>query len=232
MPVPTCTLHDVADVTGTVVVVDVLRAFTTAAEALAARPARYELVASVEEAFARRRADPDVVLLGEVDAITVDGFDLGNSPVEMAAADVTGRSLVHRSSAGTQGVVRATAAERILVSSFVVASATAAAVSGDEQVTFCVTGRHSGLDGDEDLAAAELIWAHVRHLRDGAGVPDPTPYLARVARSSAGRRFLDPEQGHLHPADVHAAVALDRHTFAMAVRRTVGTHLLERVDVL
>src|SRR5687768_7092130 len=134
-----CDLEDVRDVEGTVVVIDVLRAYTTAAVALAQGPASYELVGTVEEAFARRDERPGTELVGEVGGYPVEGFDHSNSPVEMAAADVRGVHLVHRSSAGTQGVVLAGSAD-VLCASFVVAGATARALRDRPSVSFCVTG--------------------------------------------------------------------------------------------
>ncbi len=213
------TLDDCADATGTVVVIDVLRAFTTAAVALHRGAARIELVADAGEAFARRREDPALLLAGEVDGRPVPGFDLSNSPVAMAAADVAGRTLVMRTTAGTQGVVRARRADRLLATSFAVASATARAIADDPAVTFVVTGAHSGLDGDEDRACADLIVAQL-----AAGGPvDPAAHVARVRASDAGRLFLDDDtQPWFDPADLEHAVVVDRFDFAMGVQRADG----------
>jgi 2-phosphosulfolactate phosphatase len=119
-------LDGCGDAGGTVVVVDVLRAFTTAAHAFARGARDIVLVATVDEAFAWRERCPDVLVMGEVDGLVVPGFDLSNSPAEVAtAAVVAGRRLVHRTSAGTQGVVRSLAAQRLVAASFVCAGATA-----------------------------------------------------------------------------------------------------------
>jgi hypothetical protein len=150
MDLTECTLVDVGDQPGTVVVIDVLRAFTTAAVALAAGAGPYELVATVDEAHARRRADPTIRLLGEVDGRTAEGFDLGNSPVAIDGVDLSGVGIVHRSSAGTQGVVRATSADRVLAASFANAGATTRALAGVDRVAFCITGDDDARDGDED----------------------------------------------------------------------------------
>jgi 2-phosphosulfolactate phosphatase len=53
------TLDTCAQATGTVVVIDVLRAFTTAAYAFAAGAADITLVGATEEAFALRERNPD-----------------------------------------------------------------------------------------------------------------------------------------------------------------------------
>ena len=116
-------------VTGAVVVVDVLRAFTTAAYAFAAGAHRIWLVGSVEEALAVKAARPGTLAMGSEWGRRVPGFDFSNSPVELARADLSGYDIVQRTSAGTRGVVQATAATRRWCASLVCASATAAAVN-------------------------------------------------------------------------------------------------------
>ena len=104
---------EVGDVTGAVVAVDVIRAFTTAAYAFAAAARHIYLVDSVDEALAVKRAEPDVVLMGEDHGRRPPGFDFSNSPVAIAGADLSGRVLVQRTSAGTRGVVAARSATRL-----------------------------------------------------------------------------------------------------------------------
>jgi 2-phosphosulfolactate phosphatase len=220
----TCTLDDVAGQRGVVVVIDVLRAFTTAAVALAAGAHPYRLVGGVDEAHAARAADPSVRLLGEVDGLTAEGFDHGNSPTALAGVPLAGVPVVHRSTSGTQGVVRAAAADRILAASFAVAGATARALRGADRVAFCATGVRPGVDGDEDLALAEYLAALLR----ADGPVDPTPYTARVATATVAAWF-----GHedMPAEDVPFCQVVDRFPFAMEVRRADGVHLLERLDV-
>ncbi|HUG83721.1 MAG TPA: 2-phosphosulfolactate phosphatase [Euzebya sp.] len=224
MDISYCTLEDVGRKGGAVVVIDVLRAYTTAAVALAAGAGPYELVSTLEQAYARRHEDPAVKLLGEVDGYTADGFDFGNSPTAIHGMDLTGVAIVHRSSAGTQGVVRATAAARVLTASFAVAAATARALAEEEQVTFCLTGADARRDGEEDRACAEYIAAL---LRNGPDV-DPGPYVARVATSTAGASFLSTHRPDLSPQDVVFAQVVDRFDFAMRVRHEGARNLLSR----
>ena len=76
---------------GAVVVVDVLRAFTSAAYAFAAGACRIWLVQSVEEALAMKAAHPGLLAMGEDLGRRVPGFDFSNSPAEVARADLGGR---------------------------------------------------------------------------------------------------------------------------------------------
>jgi 2-phosphosulfolactate phosphatase len=227
------TLDDCDRATGLVVVIDVIRAFTTAAHVLDRGAAELWPVAGVEEAFALRAAHPGVLLMGEEGGIKVDGFDAGNSPSQLDGVDFTDRIVVQRTSAGTQGIARSVAAEHMLAASFVCAAATVRAIRGlaDGRVTFVVTGVDRHRDGDEDVACADYLSALLR-----GEAPDPAHYLPRVAVSTAGRhftdagrpellgrrsakRFVEPGSAEFPAADLDLATELDRFDFAMRVTR-------------
>ena len=67
---------------GTTIIIDVFRAFTTAAIAFDRGAKCIVLVAEVEEALALQAQGVGDVLMGEVDGTKPDGFDFGNSPHE------------------------------------------------------------------------------------------------------------------------------------------------------
>ncbi|MCA9874431.1 MAG: 2-phosphosulfolactate phosphatase [Anaerolineales bacterium] len=215
-----------AEQTGLVVVIDVLRAFTTAAFALAAGAADIVLVGSVEEAFALRQKWPQALIMGEVNGRQVPGFDFGNSPSALLGQELDGRRLIHRTSAGTQGVVRSVNAAAIFTASFVCAQATVEAIRALQppEVTFVNTDNRPGGYGDEDAACSDYLSALLRGEQ-----PDPTPYLDRVRESINGRLFADPAVAHLPAADLACALELDRFDFAMPVKRQNGWHVLTAV---
>src|SRR3954451_19791884 len=93
--------------TGIVAVIDVFRAFTTAAVALANGAAKIIMVGMVEEALALRQGRVGEICMGEVGGRAPDEFDYGNSPFEIVDADFTGKTIIQRTSAGTQGIVAA-----------------------------------------------------------------------------------------------------------------------------
>jgi 2-phosphosulfolactate phosphatase len=207
-----------------VVVVDVLRAFTTVPWLYHRGVARVLAVDTVERATALRDGPlPTALLAGEVGGEPVPGFDLGNSPHEVAGLDAVhlhGRTVVHRTSAGTQGLVRTAGSGVSFAASFVTAAATAAALrrAAPGRVTFVITGASLGRDGDEDLAAAELIGA--RLIGDD---PDPGPFLGRVPLADAGRSFAADGPDWAPPADLAAACEVDR--FDLALRAEVDPDL-------
>jgi 2-phosphosulfolactate phosphatase len=215
--------------TGAVVGIDVLRAFSTAAYALSNGAREIYLVGGVAEAIAFKADHPGTLAMGEEHGRRPAGFDFANSPVELGSADVAGRTIVQRTSAGTQGVVAALAAERLWCAALVTASATARAVvaAGLGPPTYVITGWGSGSPGggEDDLATAELI------ERARLGQPlDAAATAARVAASDEAIRTLSIGAGHVHPEDVARSVAVDAFGFAMEVARTPLGLRLERAD--
>src|ERR687898_241317 len=84
----------------TLVIIDVFRAFTTAAVALAKGATKIIVVRDVDEALALRAAGVGHLCMGEVGGKRPRGFDLGNSPFEASQADLEGRTIIQRTSAG------------------------------------------------------------------------------------------------------------------------------------
>ena len=218
-------LEDASQVRGAVVVIDVLRAFTTAAYALSKGARRIYPVATVADALYLRSQDSDLLLMGEVDGYKPPTFDFSNSPVEICRADLDGKTLVHRSSAGTQGLVRAEGAEQLLAASFVVAGATAEYLRELEPpvISFVVTGISLGRDGDEDRACGEYIEALVR----GAD-PDPKTYTDRVAASTVGMDFLLGKAAYILKADYGLSLRVNAFSFYLPVHRDAGRLVLEK----
>lgn len=199
---------DAAEPNEAVVVVDVLRAFTVVPWLLERGARRVLAVGTREQAVALRAEHlPDALLAGEQGGRPYPDFDLGNSPTEVAAAQLSGRTVIQRTTAGTQGLVRTAGSGLVLAASFVTAAATARRLSAaaPRQISFVITGASLGRDGDEDLACAELIGARVR-----GEDPDPSPFLARVAPSDHGRYFASDGADWAPVADLGRALELDR----------------------
>jgi len=95
-----------------VAIIDVLRAFTTAAVALANGASCFTMVGTVEVALALRANGEANVCIGEVGGRAPPAFDFGNSPFELLPVGFRGRSVIQRTNAGTQGVA---AAGRVII---------------------------------------------------------------------------------------------------------------------
>jgi 2-phosphosulfolactate phosphatase len=228
MQIERATRDTCGEATGAVVVIDVIRAFTTAAFAFAAGARDVVLTGEVDEALALRARFPGALAMGEVGGLKIPGFDFGNSPADLAGHDLRGRRMIQRTSAGTQGMVLSLGAETLLAASFVCAGATARILKqlAPERVTFVITGIHPNRDGDEDAACADYIAA----LLEGHSL-DPAPFLRRVIESDSGQIFTDSDQPEFAPADLDFCTDLDRFDFAMLAERQDGLLVMRPIRV-
>src|SRR5207237_8711270 len=108
------------------IVVDVLRATSTIAQALAAGYRRVLCCAEIEEARTLRAEIPDSLVGGERDAVQIEGFDVGASPREFLEARA--ETLILSTTNGTRAILAAAErAEAVLLGSLLNLEATAAA---------------------------------------------------------------------------------------------------------
>ena len=205
---------------GVVVVVDVFRAYTTAAEALARGAEKIILVAEVDEALALRERGMGDLCAGEVAGMRPDGFDFGNSPSELAAADVAGKTIIQSTRAGTVGMVAAAeSADALFGGSFAVASATVRAIKAmnPETATIVAMGSEGKIRTDEDEQCALFM----RNLLTGAR-PSHASVRDVVLAGQEARKYGNPQTPHWPIADRDMAMRIDAHDFAIRVTREDG----------
>ena len=202
--------------TGTTVIIDVYRAYTTAATAFEQGAEKIILVAEVEEALQLRRRGAGDLCVGEVDGKRPDGFDVGNSPHEVSRLDLAGKTLIQSTRAGTVGAAAATRAKRLYAASFAVAAATARTIRREcpQQVSIVAMGHQGVVRTDEDEQCA----LYLRNLLEGRK-PDPEAVRKLVLSGGASRKFDDPTLPHFHPADRDRALQIDSCNFAIKIQR-------------
>ncbi len=199
--------------TGAVAIIDVFRAFTTAAMAFANGASRILMVGSVEEALSLRADGLAQVCMGEVGGRAPPGFDFGNSPFEISGVDFAGKVIAQRTGAGTQGIVAARGAEQLYAASLVTARATAKALLSHhaQRISLVAMGNNAVTRTDED----ELCALHLRNLLEGRpGNPEAVRQV--ILAGGEIRRFYDPSDPH-HPRDLDIALDIDRFDFAIRV---------------
>lgn len=218
-------LQNLACADDTVIVIDVLRSFTTAAIALAQGANAIYPVEGVSAAIALAGCIDNAVSAGAViGGDPAPGFTFGNSPAQLMTADLAGKTVVLSTAAGVRGLQRFRRAHRLYAGSLVCAQATAAAIrsAGADEVCFVITGEWVDRDGDEDIACADYIESLLR----GEAVA-PEIFAQRVRNSDFGRRFTAGTWPNLPLADLELAAQPDRFGFAMPVHRE-GEHLVIR----
>jgi 2-phosphosulfolactate phosphatase len=202
--------------TGTTVIIDVFRAFTTAAFVMANGAETIIPVGTVEEALELRRHHPEWIVIGEVHGQRVPGFDYGNSPDEVSQVDFTGRTVVQRTSSGVQGILAASGADEVLLGSFVTAEATVKHIErrNPAVVSLVAMGWEGEYEAIEDELCAEYLEAKLR-----GGHSDFTDMVRRIKADPQGAKFFDPTQTSFREGDFHAAMSVDRFGFALRVAR-------------
>lgn len=201
--------------TGAVAIIDVFRAFTTVAVALANGASQITMVGTVDEALALRDCGAGHLCMGEVRGRAPEGFEYGNSPYEIREVDFIGKNIIQRTSAGTQGIVGATRAELLYAASLVTANATARALGGGmpDRITLVAMGKNAVERTDED----ELCALHLRNLLEGRrGSPEAVRQM--ILAGGEAERFHDTTRSYLHPGDLDIALDIGRYDFAVRVR--------------
>lgn len=200
---------------GLTVIIDVFRAMTVEAYVIQNGAADLIPMGDIDAAYAYREAHPGTILMGERGGAKCPGFDFGNSPSAVKDFDFTGRTVVHTTSAGTQGVANATGATQMLTGALVNAKAIADYIkaSGAEDVSLVCMGLAGKEPTEEDTLCAEYIKALVE------GRPfDLTPGIELCKRTS-GAKFFDPEKPIFPEEDFHLCVEADKFDFVLHVEQ-------------
>lgn len=202
---------DVAD--RIVIVIDVLRAATSVAVALSSGANDVRPFLSVAETLLAAEALASSVgrsalcLAGERHAVRIDGFDLGNSPLEMTRAAVGGKAMLFTTTNGTAALIATRAARASFFASFVNSTATvhaALSVFADAPTltgfTIVCAGHEGALALEDVVCAGRLVRGlvaahHTMTLTDRArvAVAAEAPYarsLSALAQDAGHARTL------------------------------------------
>lgn len=205
---------------GLTVIIDVFRAFTVEAWLCHNRAAAIIPVGDIQTAVDFRAVHPGTLLCGERGGRIIDGFDFGNSPSAIEHADLSGKTVVHTTSAGTQGIANANGADEILGGSLVNAAAIARYIqsrSPEEVSLVCM-----GLAGKEETEEDTLCARYIKSLLESAPLADMDAEIDILKRTS-GAKFFDPAQQDVFPErDFHLSTQVDRFDFVLRYDRSTG----------
>jgi 2-phosphosulfolactate phosphatase len=214
---------------GVAVVIDVFRAFSVACYAYAGGAERIIPIGAVATALDLKHANPHYIALGERYGRQLEGFDFGNSPSHITETDVRGRTLVHTTHAGTQGLTNATGADVVLTGSLVNARAICAYIQSlnPREVTIVRMGSAAAVRCAEDDLCAELLHARL------SGQPYDTGTIRQRLRSSpAAEKFFDPEATWAPERDFELCTDVDRFDFVLRLTaRDQPVPYLEKIAV-
>ena len=214
---------------GVTVIIDVFRAFSVEAYLFSRGAERIIPTDSIESAMRLKEKYPDALLCGERGGAKIEGFDFGNSPSQLKDADVSGRVIIHTTSAGTQGIANASGADEILGGSLVCARAISTYIhaKNPDTVSLVCMGLAAERDTDEDILCAEYI----KSLLEGNPLTDMDERIERL-KETDGKKFFAPENSEVFPReDFDMCVRLNALPFALRLTEDAdGTKYMERVD--
>lgn len=213
---------------GITVIIDVFRAFTLEAYLFAQGAEKIYTAADKSTAYRMKKEHPEYILIGERHGKILPGFDYGNSPSAVKDKDFTGRTFVHTTSNGTQGIANAVHADEILTGSLVNASATAQYIlSQHPQEVSLVCMGWEGKDTEEDVLCAEYI----KSLLEEKPLHD-IQQRADHLRYGEGKKFFDPAQQDAFPqGDFAMCVVPDRFDFVIVSKPENGIAVNRRKDL-
>lgn len=213
---------------GLTVIIDVFRAFSTACYAFGAGIQKIYPVGDLQMAYSLKQQNPDFILVGERNERKPEGFDFGNSPSQLLAANLEGKSMVHTTSSGTQGIANATGADEILTGSFVNAEAIIKYIrkKNPEKVSLVCMGYSCQYPTDEDT----LLAVYIKNELEGN--PNDFAGMVEQIRTGDGARFFAPEKQDWAPAaDFDLCLSLNRFNFVLKVEQGNGVNYLKRISL-
>jgi 2-phosphosulfolactate phosphatase len=213
---------------GLVVVIDVFRAFSLAAHAMARGAERIWPVAEIDTALQLKAEHPHAILLGERFAKPLPGFDSGNSPADLERFDVRGRTLIHTTHAGTQGLAGAINADEVITGALVNAAAIVAYIQrrSPSIVTLVRMGQHATERCMEDDACADVIAGRLR-----GESPDMNAVCNALRDAPSARKFFDPDCDWAPERDFELCTAFDAFDFVLRLDRSVEPIALVRIPI-
>ncbi len=151
---------------GTVIVIDVLRAFTTSSVLFNRGVKEIYLVRDKYIALHTKWKHPyRTIIFGEKGGRHIEGFDYENSPSEMEKVNIdTDKNFIQRTSSGTKGsllVSNNIKVKEIIAGSFTNARSIKSYIKNKNHVDYLITGSRTPDGGTEDLALAQFLMGQI-----------------------------------------------------------------------
>ncbi len=197
---------------GLTVVIDVFRAFSVEAYLFSKGAKKVMPVGDVDFAYQLKKENPQFLLAGERHGKILPGFDFGNSPSQLSEIDIDGKTVVHTTSAGTQGIANAVNADEILGAALVNAKATAEYIKkvNPETVSLVCMGLEALAPTEEDTLCA----MYIKSLLEGTSIDMPAEIES--LKHTSGAKFFDPAQNDVFPRDDFGmCTKLDKFDFVL-----------------
>jgi len=210
------------------VIIDVFRAFSEACYLLNNGAEKIISVDDINLAYKLDNDNPDYILIGERGGKKPKGFDYNNSPTEIEHVDFLDKTIIHTTSAGTQGLVNAKNADILLAGSFVNVQATINYIKkqNPKKVTLVAMGSSGTISSEEDELCAEYIKNGLQNKKNNFD-----KIYQNLKKYKSAEKFFDPNLNWAPQRDFELCMALDRFNFAIrAELLDKNQKILKKVD--
>lgn len=220
-------LTGAAKAEGLAVIIDVFRAYTTAAYLLAKQAKKIFVVSEIGTAKKLKARLNNPILIGERKGIRIEGFAYNNSPFFISRENFFNKEIILSTSAGTKGIIAAENADKILTGSFVNLKATADYIKNQNPavVSLVAMGNNGTTKADED----ELYAQELEQLLKGKKTLTQSQIKDKL-RSPAGDRFFNKKtQSEMPKEDFEYCLKINKFNFAIkAVEKRNGIYQLKK----
>ena len=215
---------------GLTVIIDVFRAFSLECYLYDMGVKEIRPVGTIEDAFSLGSRIRDSLLVGERHGQKCAGFDYGNSPSTVSREHVAGKTMIHTTSAGTQGIVNATGASEIITGSLVNAKAVAKYIMMRQPETVSLVCM--GNEGVSHAAEDELCAEYIKSILEEKTIADFGRKVSGL-KENGGKHFFDQYSQHIFPeADYWMCVQYDRFPFVIKIDKDELGFIARRIDVV
>ena len=215
--------------TGITVIIDVFRAFTVEAYLMNNGAKKLIPVGDMQIAYDYKEKDENCILVGERHGIILPGFDYGNSPSQIKDIDFSGKTVIHTTSAGTQGIANAKNADEVLTGSLVNAKAIAQYIinKNPKEVSLVCMGLEAKSQTEEDNLCAYYIKSILE------GQPMELDQEIEKLKTTSGAKFFDKAQQDVFPEqDFYLSTEVDKFNFILKVNEdSNGMNCIKKIDV-
>lgn len=216
-------INDAKLATGLTVVIDVFRAFTVEPYLINNGAPKLIPVGDMQIAYDYKNKDNNCILIGERNGIILPGFDYGNSPSQIENIDFSEKTIIHTTSCGTQGIVRAINAKEIITGSLVNAKAIVRYIIQNkiDEVYLLALSRPGEQPFDEDVLCAKYI----KSMLENNPLNNLEEEIEKL-KITTGSKFFDVvKQKDFPKRDFYLCTELNKFDFVLKVKKDEDENL-------
>lgn len=204
---------------GLVIVIDVLRAFTTACYVIERGAKNLIAVEDEQIAVGLKRANPEYVLIGERKGLRISAADYNNSPWEVSLGDFVNRTVILTTTSGTKVIPNLLAADEVITGAFVNIHAVASYVLKLNPKVVSILCTDNRYENNEDYECA----VYIKRLLEGKK-ENFEKIKTRLRSHPSAYGFIKKPLTTYGPKDFRLCLQINKFDFILRVRK-VGKQL-------